>query len=69
MPTTVGSILRAAVADAAELVGITEVKADGTTGRSWTYGELHRGTECLALGLLTRFVPRRTHRHMVTQFA
>jgi fatty-acyl-CoA synthase len=57
MPTTVGGVLRAAAADAAKLTAITEVKADGKTGRSWTYGDLLRDAERLALGLSTRFVP------------
>jgi fatty-acyl-CoA synthase len=56
-PTTVASILREAGADSADVTALTEVREDGTIGRSWTYGALLADSERLADALLSRFAP------------
>ncbi len=57
LPTTVGNILQAAAVDAPDALALTEAKADGSIGRSWTYRELRSDAERLAGSLTTRFEP------------
>jgi fatty-acyl-CoA synthase len=54
-PTTVAGVLREAAADSADVTALTEVREDGTIGRSWTYGSLLTDSERLADALLSRF--------------
>lgn len=57
LPTTVGGILHAAAADAPDAPALTEAKADGTIGRTWTYRQLLADADRLAQTLTTRFEP------------
>ena len=55
--TTVGGVLRAAVAQAPDASALREADADGELGRHWTYAELLADSERLAHALLTRYQP------------
>ena len=57
LPTTVGGILRDAAMEVPDATALTEARADGTIGRSWTYRELLADAERLAFALTTRFEP------------
>ncbi|MEP1928147.1 MULTISPECIES: AMP-binding protein [Pseudomonadota] len=54
---TIGAMLRE-IAEARPASGaLTEIRQDGSPGRSWTYGELLAEAEKLARALSTRFTP------------
>jgi fatty-acyl-CoA synthase len=55
--TTVGGVLRAAVARTPDAPALHEVNCDGELARHWTYAELLADSERLAHALLTRFQP------------
>ena len=55
--TTVGGVLLAAAVEAPDATALVEVRADGSTGRSWTCCELRRDAEFLADALLSRYAP------------
>lgn len=57
LDTTVGGVLRDQACKNPDAVALAETGAGGTIGRQWTYGELLRDAERLALALLTRFEP------------
>lgn len=54
---TVGDVLREAAAAHPDAPALLEIDVAGEPGRSWTYGELLRGSERLARALSTRFAP------------
>ncbi len=57
LPTTISSILREAAHDSRHASALVEVTADGLPGRRWTYEELARDAERIALALSDRFAP------------
>ena len=54
---TVGDLLREVAAARPEAEALVEVRQDGSGGRRWTYTELLKDAERLALALSTRFAP------------
>ena len=54
---TIGALLREVAAARPEAEALVEVRRDGTEGRRWTYAELLKDAERLALALSTRFAP------------
>ena len=54
---TIGSLLREITAVRPDAEALFEVRQDGTEGRCWTYAELLKDSERLALALSTRFAP------------
>ena len=57
LPTTIGSILRTAVAQAPGRVALIDGCPDPEARRTWTYGELLATAERAARALLSRFSP------------
>lgn len=55
--TTVGETLRRAAAEDPTAPALVEVTVEGAFGRRWSYGELLRDAERLALALSTRYAP------------
>jgi fatty-acyl-CoA synthase len=55
--TTVGGILASAAADSPDAEALVEARSNGSTGRRWTYAELHLDAERLADALLSRYAP------------
>ena len=54
---TIGALLREVAAARPEAEALVEVRQDGTEGRRWTYAELLKDAERLAMALSTRFAP------------
>jgi len=54
---TIGALLREVAAARPEAEAMVEVRQDGSGGRRWTYAELLKDAERLALALSTRFAP------------
>ena len=54
---TVGELLRETAARFPEATALVDVGLEGRTGRQWTYAELLRTSEKLALALASRFDP------------
>jgi fatty-acyl-CoA synthase len=54
---TIGALLREVAAARPESEALIEVRQDGTEGRRWTYAEILKDAERLALALSTRFAP------------
>ncbi len=54
---TIGALLREIAAARPEAEALVEVRQDGTERRRWTYAELLKESERLALALSTRFAP------------
>jgi fatty-acyl-CoA synthase len=57
LPSTIPSILHEAAHDSRHGCALVEVIADGTPARRWTYEELARDAEKIALALSGRFAP------------
>jgi fatty-acyl-CoA synthase len=55
--STVGDVLREAANENADAEAMVEARADGSSGRRWTYRELRADAERLADALLTRYAP------------
>ena len=55
--TTVGGVLRDAASEYPDAEALLEARADGSSGRRWTYRALHDDAERLADALLTRYTP------------
>lgn len=55
--STVGQLLRDAASDSGDKPALVEVTEAGEPGRRWTFGELLKDAEDLALALSTRFAP------------
>lgn len=54
---TIGALLREKAAAKPDAEALVEIRQDGTEGRHWTYAELLKDAERLALALSTRFAP------------
>ena len=54
---TIGALLREVAAARPEAEALVEVRQDGTEGRRWTYAELLKDAERLAMAFSTRFAP------------
>jgi fatty-acyl-CoA synthase len=54
---TIGDVLRAAAADAPEVLALVDAVADPALRRTWTFAELLAEAETVAAVLLTRFEP------------
>jgi fatty-acyl-CoA synthase len=54
---TIGALLREVAAAKPDAEALVEIRQDGTEGRRWTYAELLKEPERLALALSTRFAP------------
>lgn len=52
---TIGGLLNCVAARSPNRIALTEIRQDGSRGRSWTYAELLKDSERLALALSTRF--------------
>ncbi len=57
LPSTIPSILHEAAHDSRHACALVEVTADGSRARRWTYEELARDTEKIALALADKFAP------------
>ena len=55
--TTVGGVLERAAEQSPDAEALVEVRADGSTGRRWTFAELQRDAARLADALLSRYEP------------
>ena len=54
---TIGALLREKAVAKRDAEALVEIRQDGTEGRRWTYAELLKDAERLALALSTRFAP------------
>ena len=52
---TIGALLREVAGARPEAQALVEIRQDGTEGRRWTYAELLKDAERLALALSSRF--------------
>ena len=57
LETTVGGLLRQVAGKNPAAPAMVEVRADGQTGRRWSYGDVLERAEALALALSTRYAP------------